>query len=304
VIRLLAPRKHFAAHLAAEAIIERDANRRYVLRLRTVQLELEGMRSFSSNSCRVVSDAAIVTMALSIDPSLEFAGNNHERPGAVASSVLPATAPPKTKEAAPMAMKSTPTKSPVSLQPGARAPIASTSVPSTDYFVRSALGWRWGALPRSTGEIGLAAGVERGWATVEVELALSPKIAAYSQLSPEAGGAFAMQSAEFAFCGAPFATRVRLSPCVGTAWTHLWAKGIGVIPQLTGDLSWWSVSAGLQASYRQSKHVGFLFGAMGYRAMRRPQAYLVDPNYPLVTDTIFQPGLWAYRLLAGVAIQF
>jgi hypothetical protein len=300
VSHLLAPKQHFNAKLRAEARTELCAEGGFTLTLHTTQSGVAGERSFSSNSCRAVSDAAIVTMALSIDPTLELPRDfgNREQTAAPAPPAIAAPPSPKSQADKPAAQNSA-----SSPQSSRRIELAHEPGPRVEPFARSLLGWRSGSLPKSTAELGLGLGVSRGRASIYTTLSLSPPTTAYSQKTPNAGGTFAMLAGEFAACGALLDRRLRLSPCIGVGYTQLFAKGIGVEPRRHGNLSWVSLLGGLQASYRQSRHVALLLGADVQVASNRPSAYLLDQNYPPGIDTIFRPDLLAYRLHAGVEFR-
>jgi hypothetical protein len=72
VLRLVMPKRSLADKLLASAKVESDDSGRYRLTLHTTQAGVEGERNIEGQTCRAVSDAAIVTLALSLDPNLEL----------------------------------------------------------------------------------------------------------------------------------------------------------------------------------------------------------------------------------------
>jgi hypothetical protein len=296
VLRLLSPKGHFGAKLTADASTSRGTDGRYYLSLHTTQAGVEGERDLSGQTCRAVSDAAIVTMALSLDPNLALPKDFGTKAGEpIEAKRSNATAPRATPASV---------QHPVEVKPSERpAPrsiaVSATPAPPIRFVVRSILGWRWGTLPQSTGELGASLGLLRGRASAHLVLSLTPATTrAYSQAQPTAGGAFTMQSGELAGCWALVDSRFGLSPCVGAALIHVRAQGFNVTPPRQGSLSWTTSLFGLQATYQQTTRLTFVAQATAYAAFRQPPyAYLSG------LDKIFQPERMAYQLRVGVQLQ-
>ncbi len=286
VLHLVLPKQVFAIRLVANARAELDETGRYHLILYTSQAGVEGERSFTGQTCRAVSDAAIVTLALSLDPNLKL-------PKDFGSARLPA----EPIEPTPVKAKPTAIESKVSLRPIAVTPW-SVQAPVTQVLARSIVGWRWGSLPESSGELGVGLGLRRGRASAYLALSFSPTSStAYSRELSTAGGKFAMQAGALAGCGAILDGSLRVAPCLGMTMTRVTGKGIGIEPTHDGTLYWPSAMAALESSYALGKRVGLYASFTGLLALHRPYAYLAE------LDTIFQPDPLAYQLLTGAELQ-
>ncbi|HMA94978.1 MAG TPA: hypothetical protein VKP30_19940, partial [Polyangiaceae bacterium] len=229
----------FPSPLLAEATIESHAVHDYRLNLRTSQAGVTGERSFSGRSCRAVSDAAIVTMALSLDPNLTLPPDRSaERESTQtdeqaraqpsdrsaqrkpSSMDEPAHVQPPDRSAqrestqtdeqarAPQQTETKENESEVSpraipVDPEPRRTFARTvsrprrvrfetaeQVTLAHGFVQGLVGWNWGVLPESTGQVGLAFGVQRASLSFQLQASLSPTVTRYSRRKPAVGGAF------------------------------------------------------------------------------------------------------------------
>lgn len=308
VLRLVAPRTQFSSPISATARTEVDAQGQYVLKLETTQAGVDGERVFSGKTCRAVADAAIVTMALSLDPNIEIPknfGNTGSKeisaeardPGSPMGSFA-TSATDGSKTASPLPVAGRQMQSAVALHASTDPP-AVVVIPSRprgkiEGYLRSLVGWRWGSLPDGAGELGLSFGLRHARLSSQLTLAISPSVrSAYSHATPNAGGAFAMQTGELLVCWAVIAGSWNVSPCLGLALTHLTAEGLGVKPIRDGQLYWTSPEVAVQGSYRATRSVALYLGVAGYAPLARPAAYLGE------SDRIFRPGAVTYQLAGG-----
>lgn len=281
VLGLVLPKREFADQLIAEARIERHADGRYHLTLHTMQAGVDGERSIDGQTCRAVSDAAIVTLALSLDPNLELPKDfGVNRPS-----------PPQSPATKPVERAST-----VTLRQATVVPSSVRATP-TAFIARSILGWRWGSLPESSAELGAGLGLRRGRAAAHLTFALSPTTTANSRQESNAGGSFKMQAAELTACGALIDGTWRLSPCLGISFTRVSGTGYGVVPIRDGTLYWTSAAAALELSAALGRRVGLYARAGAQGALHRPYAYLSG------LDRIFQPDPLAYQVVAGAELK-
>lgn len=301
VLRLVSPRTHFSANLVARARIQLDGNGLYLLKLQTTQSGVDGERSFSGRTCGAVADAAIVTMALSLDPNVEiprdFGRSDPSSASAIESApVTPSVTPPVNPAAA--KLESRLTLRPPSDVPAIQLMTLSNTKPPIHGFLRSIVGWRRGSLPESSGELGLGFGLRRARLSTQVSLSFSPSASsAFSRESTNAGGTFSMQSVEAAACWALLNGDWRIMPCLGLSLTHVSARGVGVQPVADGRLYWTSPEVGLQGSREISRLVALYLGVAAHLALRRPWAYLGE------SDRIFRPDPLAYQALGGVELR-
>lgn len=324
ILRLVAPRVEFSSPIRATARTQVDERGAFVLQLETHQSGIVGERVFSGKSCQAVADAAIVTLALSLDPNLKIPNEYRTRsatsdesaePKAAASaeSAVHAASEPavlaklrsagsaerKPAVAAPSKPKKSTGSAPLVPEPQPGAPSRSDATQSvTSGFVRATVGWRWGALPGSAGELGLGLGLQRSRLSGHVSLSLSPtaKLASSAD-QPTAGGKFSMRAAEAMACWALMGGSWRVAPCLGLAFTYLGAEGVGVTPLRNGRLYWTSPLLAIQSSYRLGARLALFGGLAGYWAAQRPEAYLNDG------ETLFVPAELTFLAAGGVEVK-
>ncbi|HEY5955599.1 MAG TPA: hypothetical protein VIV60_03555, partial [Polyangiaceae bacterium] len=281
--RLVAPREAVSSQLVAEATTELDQDGRYHLTLHTSQAGEQGERSFTGQSCRIVSDAAIVTIALCLDPRVELANihvSNVPELQSRTNALVPSTtviAPQQTQSARRDAARVTLRKASFAWSVKPQPPM--------QLLAQTLVGWQWGMLPESTGEVGVSVGVRRSRVSGYLQLAMSPSSAtAASSIKSDAGGTFSLFSTQLSGCVALVDRPLQVSPCVGVAWNYVRARGTEVEPSRDGHLYWPSPLAGLWLSYRLSELVAVVLGAEGFVPLRQPEAYLFE------NESIFKPN--------------
>jgi hypothetical protein len=285
VLHLVAAKRELASRLRVDAKTAREADGRYHLNLQTNLDGIAGERSLSGLSCRAVSDAAVVTMALSLDPNLEI-------PQVTASERDVSTGVPPREGVS--ALPSSTTVAARLTGPTQHTRFVVSKSPDIRGVISTFVGWRWGALPQSTGELGVGFGLSRSSGSIGVEFAMAPlATTAQSQKDPDAGGTFRMQTVGLAGCWALAGGKITVAPCAGLGWTHVRAEGFGVQPIRTASLYWISPMVGLRVGFPLGRRVGLVLGVDGYAALSQPNAYLVG------LDTVFEPGRLACQVRAG-----
>lgn len=306
----LVSKVRFSSTLEAEATIRSQSGQGYRLLLRTVQAGAGGERDFTGRSCRAVSDAAIVTMALSLDPNLSLPQHVSTRrePSPADESVRTPQQPTKSdssqdETATSSRQKPAPARIPAEANSDSKRKRFATEEPVTQSvtpiqgLLHSAVGWSWGALPHSTAEIGLGFGIQRGRLALKLQVVLSPPVTSYSQRQAGIGGEFLSTMGDGQACWAFFAHKITFSPCLGMALTRVGAQAVHVDPHPSKHLVFASSEFGVQAKREVTTGITlFILGNLQL-PLKRPAALVLED------EVLYQPNLWIARIGAGAEWQ-
>lgn len=294
----------FPSPLLAEATIESHSEHDYRLHLRTSQAGVIGERSFSGRSCRAVSDAAIVTMALSLDPNLTLPPDRSAQRESTQTDEQ-ARAPQPTKENEPEVSPRAIPVDPELRRTSARTvsqphrvqfEIAEQVTPAHG-FVQGLVGWNWGVLPESTGQVGLAFGVQRASLSLQLQASLSPTVTIYSRREPTVGGAFFWMAGGLQTCWTAKVQQFRISPCAGIALSRVEAEAVHVEPHPSRYLSFASPNLGFQAKFQVAKGILLLVAGNALFPLKRPAALVFED------EVLYRPDAWTAQTSAGVEWQ-
>jgi len=259
VTRMLGDRVTIAHTLFAKVVIAQVSGTSFQLNLTTKLDDASGQRMIEGRACKVVADAAAVTLALLLNPDMEVPAEpppSDEPPDSVRA---PAThAPPKGPTI------------------GERPPLPSDTRSSHWYgLLSSQLGLAFGILPNPNPQVllGVGAGRERAsiWATGSYSPPQDVTLAA-----PAVGGRLWAASFGLHGCWLWTVRSPRLSNCLGAEMTRLHGHGTGV-PQARDAVTLWvSPSLAANVDFALSERFWLRLAATGMVPLVRPDTHLDD----------------------------
>ncbi|HEX6272933.1 MAG TPA: hypothetical protein VFZ53_07835 [Polyangiaceae bacterium] len=281
-----------ARTLEAELTI-RKKGERYAAEIKTPR----GERKLDGESCRAVSEAVAMVLALAIDPDAspsDAAFAAFDEPDVTApvdSSVAErAPAPP------PAAATPAPPRrdEPRALPSRADEPAGGTRAPR---FIAAAFGLvEVGMLPQATFGASLGLGIAFGRFSAELgPMALLPRAGSLED-NPEKGGEIDYLGGHAAACFTPFAAR-RLDACATFEVGRLAGTGFGVTEELSGEALW--LGPGLFGA-------GRLPIAAGFEGQARVGAALALNRPEFVLDelgNVHRPALVSLRAELGFSFR-
>jgi len=235
VLRLAGPRG--VGPLAAKGVIEQRENTWY-LTLTTTFEGASGERRLQAGSCRALTEAAALTLALILNPETEV-------PRAAPGEPAP---PHPAPEAAPLRVRA----------------------------LLAAYGGLHAGITGSPGlELGLGAGISLDRVALRLAGTFGPPRDQHVSGDSGPGGRLWFVSASALGCF-ELGRRVVVGPCTGLELTHVVGKGIDVASPETGTTRWLSILFGLTAGVPLSRTVTLGGGAYALIPTRRPTLYLDD----------------------------
>jgi len=276
-LRLARVGPDFTRKLTAEIGVER-AGARFSLRLHTDFDGVAGERSFEGSSCQAVSDAAVLTLALMLNPDVE-----------TDADPAPSAGESETKAAPP------PEPGPPKQEP--RRPIGGRDAggPRLEGAVAAYLGAELGILPALGPEIGAALGLSLR--PITVWLGVSYAKAQDVTLSDGQGGRLWAGSASLLGCWAiPAGPSATIEPCAGAELDRVEGHGTGVTDPETGAIFGTSAVAGLSASIELAPRLSLRGSVQGLVPLGAPRVFLED------IGQIHQPGPVLGRAHAGLSL--
>ncbi len=274
VLRLVGTSPPGGRRLGVHATIVRPSRDRWTLTLRTLLDGVPGERVLSGRSCRAVTDAAVLTLALTLNPDL----------------MLPSPPPPE--EAV----------TPPALASRAKARRVVTTGASEQvgprWFARTLVGVRVGTLPDPDPELGLGVGLALGRVVAWLVPSYAPPEEVVTPAKRGAGASLWMQSTAVLGCYSWTGDPVDIAPCAGLELTRVQGKGYGVShPRAGGVVYWLSPALGVAANVRLERRLRLRLEAIGLAAVRRPTASL-EP-----WGDVYRPEPLAARVSLGVQIS-
>jgi len=226
----------------------------------TLQTNLEGTlgeRSLAGKSCRAVTDAAVLTLALTLNPELRLpeATRAPAEPGATNATA----GGPWTERGAPPSTSNVP-------QPHKRnEPIHG--------LVSARAGLRAGAARDPYGEFGLSFGVAYEHFHSALLGSFTVDGNAHSQLKDGAGANFWEVSLASVNCYSAASGSFDVAPCLGLDWTRVHGHGYGFDERQFGTIHWFSALFGASLGWQLHPFWWLRLDGYGLVPLRRPAAF-------------------------------
>ncbi len=234
----------------------------------TLQTSLEGTvgeRTLAGKSCRAVADAAVLTLALTLNPELKL-------PESTSVTIEPAAT-------------SSSAQFPLSTRTGGGpwtergAPPSTASVPQRHNkneqlqgLVRTRVGLRAGSVGDPHGEFGLGLGVAyehfHSWLLSSLIVDGNAK----SQVKSGDGANFWEAALASVNCYSAVSGSLDVAPCVGLDWTRVRADGYGFDKPRSGTIHWFSALLGASLGWRLHPSWWLKLDGYGLVPLRRPAA--------------------------------
>jgi hypothetical protein len=252
-------------HLTVRAVVAAIGPDSYSLSLQSVLDGVSGERTLTATSCRAVTDAAVLTMALALNPDLKWPGGAAaERPAEPA--VSDGEAPPTHAE-------------PAASHPDAgRRPL--------EWLGRTLFGMRAGSLPQASPELGLGLGASKAGLGLWL-------LGSYSPPTRAPHAEVWMLSSSALLC---YSIVADLGPCGGVDLSWVRGRGDNVTHFRSDAVSWLSAAIGLTGAFRLERRWKLRLEGQALFPMRRPEASVAG------LGVVYRPGPWAGRAFMGLEL--
>lgn len=236
-----------------------------------------GERVLQGLTCAAVSDAAVLTLALMLNPD----------------TVLERDAPTQT---APKAAAAT---GKLTLLPAKNFELIDSvkAVLPLGVQLSSEVGLAVGVLPQVGPELGLGATFTLGQASLLLNADYGPGQNSTLAERPKMGGRLWTASLGLIGCWTRRGQTFAFGPCVGSTLTRLEGKGLGVLNPQGGVVYWLSPAVGVHFGVRLHSRLSLRLLAMGLVPVDRPKVYLDD------LGEIHRPACIAGRVQIGVVVD-
>ena len=246
VLHLLGASSGPLPHLVAQATVIEEAPNRWGLTLRTQLDGAAGERALVGQSCRSVADAAVITLALTLNPDLTLPEPEKNQPA--------------TRE---------PTRP---VPPPAPAPELIRPEEAARWFMGMLAGPRWGLFRSPLEEFGLSASYQRGRVLVALESSIGTATA--TSAKPARFADFTLVSARGVGCYALTAGVLGLFPCGGLDGTLVRGKSVGFDNSGQGFVAWNSLTFGAKVDIAFLARYRLELSGFGLSPLTRPSAYV------------------------------
>ena len=252
VMRLVGANVSAGQVLFVRAVVTADAARHFTLTLQTRANQETGERKLTGESCRAVTEAGVLTLALTLNPGL------------------------KLPEAAPTDATSNTRESSSSRSQVADADPRRLASDDTHGYVQLLVGMRALAAPDVAGEVGLAFGISYGslqnWSTAT----LSPPADAQSDVKPGAGANYWRGSLSDRVCisfgNESFAT----APCLGLDASRIQGQGYGFDQNRSASFAWVSAVFGASLAWKLRRGWQARLDGYGLVPLARPYGFVAS----------------------------
>jgi hypothetical protein len=270
VLRLAGASAHNSRHLKARVSIRPDAETGWILALATELDGVTGERSLSGVSCRSLSDAAIVMLALILNPDVAMAAGPPAgaQPPAAATVLL------------------------------ASEPKAEKRWPSPRWLIGAHAGLQAGVLRDLSPSFALSFGVELGRASLRLVPSFTPAQEYKIEGQPGAGGRLWLGTVAVLGCWAATNGWGVIAPCLGVDAARLQGRGLGVTQPRERTVYWSSAELALMASLPIGHTVNLELSGAGLLPFGRPSLYLDE------IGTVNRPTAFNVRAFAGIEFAF
>lgn len=272
--RLLSRSAEPLTELVAEANVSSDGSA-FALEMRIWQADRPAYRRLRATSCRELSDAAALLLALLVDPALQIEPD--PAPVRRAPAALPAAAPRETGAAT-----------------------ARTGASAWVWGASGSAVLDWAALPGPSPGLRAAISGERSRLRLElavVWLPLATEVARHAAGEPEKGGKFRLIASGARACHAVFVSP-RLSACAVGELGALRATGFGTVHDRSRSVLWAAAGPGLLAGIPFARNAQLALGADWLFALNRPRFALDN------VGVVHRPAVAGARFAAGVELLF
>jgi hypothetical protein len=263
-IRLASADAESIGRLSAEVSIGVARDGRWSLTMRTEQSGIRGERTIEGSSCRAVTDAAALTLALMLNPETQ----------------PPASAAPAAEH----------TERPPTMAPR-RAARGLALAGAAD------VGLQVGALPHPGPEFSLGAMLGVGRSSFWLLGSFAPRQTEFVAGDRTRGGRLWMATATALGCWSVTRSEPTFGPCLGAAFNLIEGHGLGVSDARHGAVYWVSPTAGLSVDLPVTSWVAVHAAALGQLPLSRPRTYLEE------VGEVSRPGRVEARVLAGVLVR-
>ena len=267
-------------HVAAVARVERQGEA-YRLSLNAELDGVSGQREFIGRSCESVADAAVLTLALMLNPDAPVDPTQSPTPSAPAQPVRAEPAMPR---------ESPPVKA-------SSDSAASDSSPWPTHVTGGVMGGlRTGVLPDVGVELGLLAGVLAGPLSLTLAASAMPPQSAPAPESSDARAELWLLS-----LGALAGWHTRFEPfgfgmSAGVDWTRASGRGDGVSEPEQAHIHWLSAQLGGTAMVAVTEHWELGAGVFGLAPLARPAFTFED------LGTVYRPEPFGIRAYFSVIL--
>lgn len=260
--------------LVAEADVSNDGAA-FALEMRIWQADRPAYRRLRATSCRELSDAAALLLALLVDPALQ-----------VETEAAPVSRPPR----APRAQQ----------RRAPSEPVPRRSEPGPVWGASGRAVLDWAALPGPAPGLSAAASTELHRLRLElggVWLPLARHVVRDAAGEAEKGGKFSLVAASTRLCHALFVSP-RLSACAVGELGAIRAWGFGTIEDRRRSVVWAAAGPGLTGALPLATSAALTAGADLLFALNRPRFELDN------VGLVHRPAVAGFRLTAGVELHF
>ena len=266
----------------AELSVRQDAPDNFTLTLVTELDGISGERVLHGHACATVADAAVVTLAILLNPDAQLAADAGIE--VVDQPVKPVSAP--VVPSVPRTMPKRPTP---------RAPAERPT--RIEWLTSSAVNLHIGTLPQPGPALSLGLGAKYGRSSWLFSGAYALPETAHVETQPTAGGRLWFGLLQAVDCWSFFSAPPGVGACLGAAWTRVAGRGLGVNHRRTGSTNWWAPSAEFFADFPLNRRAAFRLAASAAAPLARPNTYLDD------VGTVQRPAALTALLQAGVILR-
>jgi hypothetical protein len=250
-------------------VVRRNAAADWTLALATELDGDTGERVLSGQSCRSVSDAATLTLALVLNPE-----------------IARAPAAPSRNEAG-------------ALQPVQPVQLLQPVQSLIDaWLMGTGAGLQTGLLEDISPAFALALGVARGPVSVRLMPSYTPEQRVWVVGRPDVGARVRAGTAALLVCWALAHGRGILAPCLGYDITMLHGRGIGVLQPREQTVYWSSAEIGIMAGIHVNRSMCFQLSGLGLLSLNRPGLYLDD------VGIVTRPAYFGIRAFVSIELAF
>lgn len=251
----LAQLERSAPHQVRARLLVQAGESGFVLTLRAAVDGISGERRFEGGSCQSVTDAAVLTLALMLNPEAEL-----PVPENAPDPVPPAREPARTRPAVQVARSSAGVRGAASAWP-------------TRFDARALLGVHSGVLPDPGFELMAGAGVSLGPLSGSLLLGFMPAQTARIDNSGKGGDLWALTGSAL-FGWYIRIESFRFGPALGGEFSRVSGEGAGVSDPEAASISWAAAMGGLSADIALYEGVGLAAAVLGVAPLSRPSFFL------------------------------
>ena len=282
ISRLVGSAERVSNKVRADIRIERDSSGNYRLKLTTELNAISGERVLQGHSCHAVADAAVITLALILNPDIDIPADG--------GIELPAKRGPQTSS-----VDTKPLAAPNRLEPHRPEVMANSPI---RWFGSGALGLEFGILPKPEPEVSLGFGAAFGKYSGVLQASYGPPQTILLTEPSGAGGRLWDFTLSMTACWSASLSAPRVGACVEGAWTHVQGYGLGVPQQHGGATNWTAPGLGIFIDLPLNRRAMFHLAGNGFVPIVRPDTHLD------FVGIVQRPAQLTANLQAGVVVFF